>query len=422
MAQAVSAGFGVYVSLKPGEVISAGEVIEETSRWIDEHAAEPLRSAIRAFLGQGTMTIDLVPSGQLSLPPLDLLSYMGMGELEERRLRSASHVVVVAAHEKNLHPRVGLFTVLAAARTMAHRREGVIFQPEVPRVLAIASHTRDLPGDARIAVAEHIVVPFSIGEHGLGWMTSKGMSTFGLPDLEVVDVPPNLNALYRLVNAVAQQLVDGVARPGPDREQPLGVLEIDNQVVVTSRDIAAASGQEVITPDRLRSTTVGLHLESAGGRQQTMIEIRPPSGFAGRPGTWSHAALAELLGTEETFRLVRPGDDAMQAAHRRAVAELATVKARFLKGLHPGETLYIKHSFETDAGTKWFAWVAVVRWSGEQLDGQLASDPASKPITGLELGQRLVIKEQEIFDWMIEMGSGGYEGGYTNRVALDQGE
>ena len=120
------------------------------------------------------------------------------------------------------------------------------------------------------------------------------------------------------------------------------------------------------------------------------------------------------------MRGVATENAAMEAAHRRAVQELPTVKQRFLAGLKPGEGLFVKHGFPTNAGGHEFMWIAVVKWTDSTVVGQLANTPQHR--NDLVMGQTVQITEAEVFDWMFVLPGGRREGGYTSDVALGEGE
>jgi hypothetical protein len=65
----------------------------------------------------------------------------------------------------------------------------VIMDPALPRLEPIASNNQPIPKDMQIRLRDQIVVPFSAGANGLGWITTNGLGKFGLPDLQIRDFP-----------------------------------------------------------------------------------------------------------------------------------------------------------------------------------------------------------------------------------------
>jgi hypothetical protein len=159
--------------------------------WLDSNAQDPVRSALGMFIDHGALEFAVKTRDQVPEPPMSLLAYIGMGELEERRIASATHVVVIRTRDSIRKPRLGLWAVIAGARAAASQLDGVVLDPILPKVRPIADNTAELPAKLDVHIGNHIVVPFSVGDTGLAWMTTSGMAKFGLPDLELWDLPPN---------------------------------------------------------------------------------------------------------------------------------------------------------------------------------------------------------------------------------------
>ena len=64
-------------------------------------------------------------------------------------------------------------------------------------------------------------------------------------------------------------------------------------------------------------------------------------------------------------------------------------------------------------------WLVVNEWSGTSLTGQLTSHPSDVP--DLRMGQRVVLDESDVFDWMLQLPRNRQEGGYTSQVAFEEG-
>ncbi len=60
---------------------------------------------------------------------------MGLGELEERIVRSATEVVLVTGHDLNIRPRVGMWAALAAALGVSELLQGAVFDPDALRII-----------------------------------------------------------------------------------------------------------------------------------------------------------------------------------------------------------------------------------------------------------------------------------------------
>jgi len=356
------------------------------------------------------VSIELRPAADLPPLPIDLLRHMGLGELEERIVRAATEVVLVTGEDLNVRPRIGMWAVLAAALGVSEFLQGVVFDPDALRIIDPDKAGRWFSATGEIGVTHHIIVPFSIGDRGLGWMTTRGLQKFGLPDLELRDVPPNLNQLSVLMNAVAQFLVEETFRSVAESKNKVAQLSIAAEIGVDRALVARAGARKPNgDPAAGGAATVALRYDSTERVPgPPMIRIERPPGFTGDTGIWLNQVAGQLLGSEDRVRMTDTSAEAMTRAHERAVAELPQVKQRFMAGLKPGEVLFIKHGFPTSTGSKEYIWAAVNRWEESALTVQVANDPADVP--GLRTGMTVMLGEADVFDWMLQLPGDRSEG------------
>jgi uncharacterized protein YegJ (DUF2314 family) len=413
-------GFGVYFRQRTASVPDAEALKPVVLGWLDVHAQDPVRSAIREFMEKGWLALTVGERTLLPSPPLELLRVFNPGEIEERRFHEATHMVVVSAPDVINHPRIGLWSAIAASRALAEAAGGVILDPEIPRLLPQDSHGEDIPADARINIPEHIILPVSTDRRGLAWMTSKGMGKFGLPELEIRDAPPNLAAmLMPVMNGLGHHLMTAATKLNQEHGESQKEMALGPEIRLGLQDLAC--GQEIEEeyepPEGARGWTL-VRLEYHPGKRgdSSFLRLVPPRTFRGEQGVWLNSLLADLMGAESAVSQVQSGNEAMEAAHQRAVAELPRVKQRVAAGLPAGDTLYIKHGFPTHGGEpEWeFMWIAVNTWNGDRIRGQLANDPQFR--LDMRAGQTVELAEGEVYDWLIAHSDGSTEGGYTTEV------
>ena len=391
-----------------------------TKRWLVEHANDPLRSAIRGFIDRAALGFGVDSRAHLATPALQLLSHLGLGELEERRLLAATHVVSVVTRDSARRPRIGLWSAIAGARAVATELGGVILDPIIPKVLSTESYIASLPHNGDIRIGSHIVVPYSVGDRGVAWMTTSGLAKFGLPDLEISELPPNLDQMSILVNGVAQHLVTAVLLV-PDSQTSLQSLEIESEIRITGSEVAAALGREPTVDEARRFAVVGLQFGPSSHRQGiSMIQLVRPHGFHDERTVWPNVALQTLLGSATQVTGVPSSSAAMEAAHQKAIAELGEIKVRFQAGLRPGESLIVKYGFPTSNNLHEYMWLLVTEWVGKKVTAQLESEPRER--RDLAMGQTIEIAEEDIYDWMLRLTGGRDMGGYTTSVALIEGQ
>ena len=424
--------------------------------WVQNNAREPLREALLDFLRESSLTYLLQErGGAFPDPPDDMIRAYNPGENEERRYRNATHVFFVGATDLASPPRAGFWAVTAAARALAESLSGgVVVDPEFPRLLPLED--TEFPAGGEIRMVQHIVLPYSHeARTGLLWMTSKGMGRFGLPDLEIRDVPPNLaQNLMPVLNGMAQKLMAASARHAAHlAESDDFISEVieapgfpcPSEVILSVADISRAYGDEGNTAgseaaegdEKGAATRVRLAVSRQRGGDATFIRLLPPfdadsdrterGSNAARTGVWLNQLLSDLLGATSNLASVQKGDEQMEAAHEKAVETLQQVRTRFAQGFRSGEVLHIKYGFpvsaygvgppepDEDEDGHEFMWVAVTAWSeGGRVRGSLANDPQYRH--DLKAGQAVELSEEDIYDWMIVHRDGRMEGAFTNRV------
>jgi uncharacterized protein YegJ (DUF2314 family) len=329
------------------------------------------------------------------------------------RMEAAHSCLVLPSKISATDLPVGLWALVAAGRALSVAFRGTVYDSALRGFWHSSAGTRDLPADGSLAVGEHIRVFNSVGERGLAWFTTVGLGQFGIPNLEVRDAPPNLGGrLASLICGVAQVLVESVLAT-VERRGPSRLVEIGPEIRITSADTARAYR----TPEKASAGDGGIvRLEYTGqgrGKLEPFIELRAPAGFEGNSGTWLNQVLDSILPEEE--RIV--GEDGthskLEAAHRKALAELRTVKTRFQRGLPVGSKLHVKHGFVNEEGIE-YMWVAVTTWRGNRIQGHLINKPAYCP--DLRPGDPIEIAEVEVYDWLIGHEDGTREGAYTDQV------
>lgn len=412
----VGALFVVFATPPPGIQTAGGEVLTWTVEWLERHVDDPLKTQVFTALQEQRVSLSAQPAPSLPPPPVELLRYSGLDELGERVLATATATIVVTASDVNAPPRVGMWSAFFMAVAIAERMKGVLFDPNSLRTIRLPSDGDRFGPEGTIAASRHIIVPFSVSpDSGLGWMTTKGLDNFGLPDLELRDIPPNLNLLSKLMNSVAQFLIESTMREVAETHGAATQLRVPDVIEIDNALVARAHGR-ALTAESLPASPVrvALRFHAVSNPNMPAIQVVPTSDDAADTGVWLHTIAMAMFGGPSDILWADTSADAMQEAHRRAVAELPLVKRKFADGLRPGETLYVKRGFDTSDGSQEFLWIVVNQWTGSQISGQVANQPRDVP--DVAMGQRVVIEEPEVFDWELERQNGPSDGGYTTLV------
>jgi uncharacterized protein YegJ (DUF2314 family) len=142
------------------------------------------------------------------------------------------------------------------------------------------------------------------------------------------------------------------------------------------------------------------------------IDFRNSSGRSNAERQTS--ALSGLWGSKDSLTTVKH-DDELLAASERARKKLPELHKLFAKGLEPGVQLLLKAPFQRDdKGNEWM-WVEILQWpDGGKATGILQNDPFY--IKMLRAGSKVVIKEAEVFDYILYGKDGTSEGNETGRI------
>lgn len=422
--ESLAVSYLVYFRSQRTEPPTPEQLIPVLSGWIERHVEDPLRSPLLEFCNRGLLQLAVGPRDMMPEPPRELLESWRPGELEERRFLEATHVVAIISDDLLRPPRLGLWLALAAARALSEASGGVALDPEFPRLLRLDDNQRDLPANGRIHIGDHILVPQSVGDKGLLWTTTKGMGKFGLPELEICDAPPNLNTpIGYLINGAAQRLVRSSLEQALEAgEKEPGELTLEPILRVRLEDVVAARTEELpVPPEEGARGWVDVGLEYRRGRrdEDSFLRLTPPPGTREKPGVWWSTAISEMFGAgESTLRNVKSDSEAMEAAHLRAMSELPRARQRFAAGLQPGEMLIVKHGFPTGGEMHEYMWLSVNSWRDDRLTCQLMNSPEIR--RDLRAGQMVELREADLFDWAVMRPDGEIEGGYTNRVVMEE--
>lgn len=421
---------------------SEADAEEMVWNWVQDNTTDPLKTAVISYFEQGHLSMELHERDNIPAPPDALIRAFNPGEMEERRYREATHVVVIEATDLLLPPRVGLWATTAAARALAGgMASAVILDPQYPRLLPLSSHAEPLPVDGRIRVVDHILVPYSTDpDTGLLWITTKGMDRFGLPEMEIKDVPPGLAAsLVPVVNALGQRLVEGAMAHTLENGEKNGYerltsLPMKAEVNLTLDDVRRAYARSEAEVEQMEAEdaeeaveipgTALVRLQPIGGHRQQppLLRLVPPLEVANttdedeEPGAWLYGVVDNLFGEDPELATAESDDPELEEAHQRAVAELPLIRSRFQAGFHSGEVLHIKHGFETPADSHEYMWIAVTNWRDGRIRGRLTNEPQHR--RDLRAGQNVEIDEDEVYDWLIVHSDGRTEGAYTNQVLM----
>jgi len=259
----------------------------------------------------------------------------------------------------------------------------------------------------------------SAGSGGL-WMTTKGLGRFGLPELQVRNVPPQLGRAWtHVLNGVASRLLGTWLHTLRD-QAGTAFARLPELLEVREGDIARAYDAPAADAPGADGAAVAVRLTFDPSPEDTadsFVSIQPPDDYPASAGEFMAGVHAALFGQSgQDIRHLAPSEE-MDRAMRAAREALPAVRARFLAGdLPPRAQLIIKHEILAQ-GRSEYPWVYVTSWADPgRVLGNSAGDAALDP--AIRAGRPIVVDAGAIIDWAIWIdGKGIVEGGQTNVIA-----
>ena len=396
--------------------LSAQAAEDRATAGLSARVASPVAVAARMMLDGGALTVHAVSSSSLPPVPGPLQEYLGVARELVRAVAEASDFVAVRASGPPGWPPMHEWAGRACAAVLATQCGVPLVDAVIPKILAADAALRTLPRaqDARFRLADWMSVFHSAGIGGL-WMSTKGLGRFGLPELQVRNVPPQLGQAWtRVLTGLASNLLGIWLNALRDRAEPAfaqlsAVLEVGEGDIARAYDAPVTEGAAV--PVRLTFDP------SPQDSTDSFLSVQPPDEYPASAGEFLAGVCTALFGQHELpIRYLAPSDE-MQRAMQDARAALPAVRTRFLAGdLPPRAQLMIKHEISAP-GQAEYPWAYVTSWTDPaRVLGNAAGDATLD--LGIRTGRPIVVAAETIIDWAIWIdGKGIVEGGRTNVIA-----
>lgn len=400
----VEATYVVVTSTPPADVQAA-------ARAAAQRLPEVLRVGALRMLAGPLLSVTMSAIGDAPPLPVTFLEVFGATAEQLRDLRRGTHVIVCQAVFRPGWPPAHEWHARGVAAGLAEATGGALVDMFTPQIIDPAAALRSLPGaDGRVVLVRWVLVPQSAGEHGL-WMTTKGLERFGLPELQVSGVPPQLaTAWTRLLSGIAAALLRDWSRA---LQGEPSFVELPGRLTVTAGDVARAYGHETDTD---KHAEIGLRLDPPDRFDgQAFLTVVPLGGADRPPGEFLTAVSAALFGDPATAVRRAPRDARMDAAIAAARAALPEARARFLQqAITAPASLIVKHGLSGPA--REYVWSTVIGWPDpSRIHGVSMSDAETDPT--VRAGTPTTVDAAAVVDWGIWAdGRGIIEGGWTNRL------
>jgi uncharacterized protein YegJ (DUF2314 family) len=249
-----------------------------------------------------------------------------------------------------------------------------------------------------------------LDEGGLVWVHTHGMQKFGLPDLEMEEIPADFAAAARKLMLRMATTFAGEREGRLDFGAPISIPDLGFEFRVEVRPRDAENhfpfGSLKILPHRS-----GQDPADSRAAQDVLSALVSGAGshaLAGRsnePPDQAHYTDDQTLELREEFL----------RAHRKAREELAAFKKSFQKNQDTeGPVHAVKVGFAATGDQYEWMWVSLDAWRGRSLVGWLENSPVLRK--DLEKGKSVHVTEEQIFDWVIARDGEVLKGGYTESV------
>jgi hypothetical protein len=385
-----------------------------------DRLGSPVGVAARMMLDAGELTVAAVPPS--SLPPLGVgrHDYLDVDPGLVRAVTSAGEFVMIRALSRPGWPPMHEWAGRACAAVLAAEAGVPLVDTATPQVLTADAALRTLPAaeDARFRLADWVLVFQSAGSGGL-WMATKGLRRFGLPELQVRNVPPQLGRSWtRVLNGLASRLLGTWLHTLRDQAGS-AFARLPELHEVREADIARAYDAHGTGGAGTGDAAVAVRLtfDPSPDSADSFVSVQPPDDYPASAGEFMAGVHATLFGQAgHQIRPLAPSAE-MDRAIRAAQAALPEVRARFLAGDLPARAqLMIKHAIAA-RGRAEYPWAYVTSWADPgRVMGNSADDAALDP--AIRAGRPIVVDAGAIIDWAIWIdGKGIVEGGQTNVIA-----
>ena len=256
--------------------LSAQAAGDRVTAGLSARMASPVGIAVRMMLDAGAVTVNAMSSSSLPPVPAPLQEYLGVAPELVRAVAEADEFVVVRASCPPGWPPMHEWAGRACAAVLASQAGVPLVDTATPKILAADAALQTLPadGDAGFRLADWMLVFSSAGIGGLR-MTTKGLGRFGLPELQVRNVPPQLGQAWtHVLTGLASSLLGIWLTALRDRAEP-AFGQLPAALEVREADIARAYD----APDTagLRRSPVRLTFDpSPPGQRGRLPGSRPP--------------------------------------------------------------------------------------------------------------------------------------------------
>ncbi|HEY9774773.1 MAG TPA: hypothetical protein V6C81_13510 [Planktothrix sp.] len=359
------------------------------------------------------MRVDVDDKNDYPMPAHELLKVMGASAKQLSIIDKTKQIAAIEAPNKPVWPPYHEFAARAAAGALAFDQNSVVIDKTVPIVMSAEDALSKLPrGDEAPLFTDWIMVISSQSDDGI-WMTTKGMSRVGLPELQAIGVPPQLLRSFTSVmvglayNIMKQYAGTVTINSVPDH------FDLPADIRISESDIAEAYRHE---SEHGGETSVHLKLDKKKGEPgNAFLTITVPATDRRTRGEYMIDINDKLFGPHADGVIPASLSPEMLAAMHTARSKLSEIRTRFVAHKLPKESqLIVKFPVHSGEHTE-YLWAFVNGWdSPDKLNCHCGNDANLDP--KLRAGTPLTLKPSDLVDWAVVQNDNIIEGGWTNKL------
>lgn len=259
----------------------------------------------------------------------------------------------------------------------------------------------------------------ALDEGGVVWIHSHGMQKFGLPDVEMENIPADLAGRGRALVMVAAEAIREHTTGGRRLPNPVDIpnspYEFEVEITEPDEESHFPLGTLKICPNIGDSQgTDGIRSVLEAFAPPKKPEVPPTAPKARRPSAPPAKPKEEKPTKPEVSPVLK---EKLLSAHRQARQALSDFKVSFQTRSESREKIHaVKVGFPVQNGSFEWMWVSLDAWRGQSLVGYLENVPVVRK--DLRKGSRVQISDGEIFDWVIMQDGKVVKGAYTEKIDL----
>lgn len=387
---------------------------KDFSQAAKSHLTPPMSSLVDKLLSTGVMRLAVLPAGEVLVPSVELLKANGCSKENIDAVSSTkTFIVIVTANPlPEKWSESGEILARAAAGAMAIDCHSVVFDSQELVVLDGVQISKTLPPHGSWAQFKDCVKVFVSSDKSGLWLTTNGLKRFGLPELQALEVPPQLsNQIGFLITGLARKIV--ILSEQTTKTGGTKIFELPPSIEVNSGDIAAAYGDK---SDKKGSALIGLRLDKAKSADSCdFLTIVAPSNQGVTSGEYFASIATQLFGKGEDKLITVSRTKEMDAAMNAAKETLPDIRTRYLANKLPtGALLLVKFGAPAGSNTE-YLWAYVDGWDDPKtLACHCANDSDWTP--KYKVGMPLQLNSDTIVDWSVIVKGEVVEGDRTTKV------